>query len=167
MELVLVSACLLGERVRYNGQDAETRHSIIDRWMSEGRVVSVCPELLAGFAVPRAAVEIVGSGGAAVIDGAARAVETAGRDVTSEFVVAAERTLKIVQDRNIRVAVLTDGSPSCGTSYIYDGTFTGEKHYAMGVTASLLSRHGIVVFNQDQLLEADGLLAELEMDRDP
>lgn len=47
MEKVLISACLLGERVRYHGGDARIDHPVLRRWADEGRLVPVCPEVKA------------------------------------------------------------------------------------------------------------------------
>ena len=46
---VLVSACLLGERVRYHGGDAWIAHPILERWHAEGRLVAFCPEVAGGL----------------------------------------------------------------------------------------------------------------------
>ena len=68
MEKVLVSACLLGEPVRYNGRDKRCEHDVLDRWLREGRVVAVCPEVAGGLPVPRPPAEIVnGAGGGKVL----------------------------------------------------------------------------------------------------
>ena len=53
MQKILISSCLLGNPVRYNGLDAKLRSDILDRWTGERQVVSVCPEVAAGFSVPR------------------------------------------------------------------------------------------------------------------
>jgi uncharacterized protein YbbK (DUF523 family) len=58
--------------------------------------------------------------------------------------------------------VLTDGSPSCGSSYIYDGSFTGVRQPGRGTTAALLNAHGIAVYAESQIAELDMLLAQLE-----
>ena len=50
---VLVSACLLGERVRYNGAEATSESPVLARWTAEGRVVPFCPEVAGGLGVPR------------------------------------------------------------------------------------------------------------------
>jgi hypothetical protein len=44
IEKVLISACLLGERVRYHGGDARLDHPILLRWREQGRLVRICPE---------------------------------------------------------------------------------------------------------------------------
>lgn len=163
MERVLISACLLGQPVRYNYEDARVADQIITRWISEGRIVGVCPEFTAGFGVPRPAAEIVGIGGAAVLDGVARVIEAGGNDVTPQFVAGAQAALELTRANCIHIAVLTDGSPSCGTSYVCDGTFRGGKTYGqIGVTAALLHRRGIAVFSQFALVLADQQLRELD-----
>lgn len=58
MQRVLVSACLLGERVRHNGEHKQSHDSVLQRWLREGRVVPFCPEVAGGLPVPRPAAEI-------------------------------------------------------------------------------------------------------------
>lgn len=74
---ILVSACLLGQPVRYNGAGKPLTHAALARWRAEGRVVSVCPEVMAGFAIPRAPAEIAdGADGEAVLRGKAKVIDT-------------------------------------------------------------------------------------------
>jgi uncharacterized protein YbbK (DUF523 family) len=161
MRKVLIGACLVGQPVRYDGKDAKVDSEIVSRWLAEGRLVAVCPELAGGMGVPRPPGEIVGIDGAAVLDGAGRVMESSGRDVTDPYVSGARSTLELARAHDIQVAVLKDGSPTCGTSYIYDGTFRHVRKYgAMGVAAALLRRHGIAVFSQDQIALADRALRE-------
>src|SRR5689334_4441140 len=65
MERVLVSACLLGEKVRYHGGDATCGDPILNTWLTEGRVVRVCPEQEGDLPTPRPPAEIAGGDGAA------------------------------------------------------------------------------------------------------
>ena len=59
---------------------------------------------------------------------------------------------------NIKVAILKERSPSCGSSEIYDGSFSRTKLAGAGVTATLLRQHHIQVFNETQVdLVADFL----------
>ncbi len=97
----------------------------------------------------------------AVWEGRAEVVENTGRKVTHLFVTGAEQALAKARELNVRLAVFTDGSPSCGTSYIYDGTFSGRTKPGVGVTAALLERNGIAVFSEKRLLEASELLLRL------
>lgn len=159
---VLVSACLLGEKVRYNGADATSGSPILGRWLSEGRVVPFCPEVAGGLGVPRPAAEIQGDGGGAVLAGAARILTATGVDATASFLHGANLAVEQAQTENVRLAVLKDGSPSCGSRSIYDGSFRGERIAGQGVTAALLEAHGIRVFSEAELDEAAHYIDDLE-----
>jgi uncharacterized protein YbbK (DUF523 family) len=158
---ILISACLLGEKVRYNGRDAFTDSPIIARWHREGRIVPFCPEVAGGLGVPRPAAELQGGSGADVLDGLLRIATAAATDVTDAFLSGARRALATATAERVRLAVLKDGSPSCATTYLYDGSFSGRRRSGAGVTAALLERHGIRVFSERQLEEADAFLASL------
>ena len=158
---MLVSACLLGEKVRYNGAAAAADSAILAQWMKEGRVVPFCPEVAGGLGVPRPAAEIRGAGGEAVVQGRASVITAGGSDVTANFLRGAELALAAARSQNARLAILKDGSPSCGSGSIYDGTFSGTRRSGQGVTTALLERHGIRVFSERQLDEAAGYLAQL------
>lgn len=168
MTPILVSACLLGRPVRYDGSDKFADSAILQRWLREGRVVSVCPELAGGLPVPRPAAEIEPAttneqrGGAAVLAGRLRVLESTGGDVTAAFVAGAQDALRIARERGIRVALLKEGSPSCGSNAIHDGGFAGRTIAGDGVTAALLRAAGLAVFSEAQFAQADALLAELD-----
>lgn len=162
---ILVSSCLLGNAVRHNGKDARIEDAILSKWKQEGRVVAFCPELAGGFAVPRPAAEIVSGDGLAVWEGKAEVKENTGRNVTRLFVKGAKEALEKAKELNVQLAVLTDGSPSCGTSYIHDGTFEGGTRPGFGVTAALLERNGIAVFGEKQLSEAAEFLLRVQSRR--
>lgn len=151
-EKILVSACLLGRPVRYNGSAKTLTHPVLDQWMQEGRLVSICPELKAGFSVPRPPAEIGDSmSGSAVLSGQARVIEATGADVTELYIAGAHSALALAQEHGCRFALLIDGSPSCGSGFIYDGAFAGRKHVGAGVTAALLRQHGIEVFAETEI----------------
>lgn len=157
-----MSACLLGARVRYHGGDARSEHPVLRRWQEDGRLVAVCPERDGGLPTPRPPAEIVGDdGGRGVLKTIALVRTRDGNDVTAAFVHGAEEALAAARAAGIRVAVLKDGSPSCGTSFTYDGTFTGARSHGPGVTAALLEQHGIRVFNESQIDAADAWLRDL------
>lgn len=149
---VLVSACLLGRPVRYNGSAKTLEDALLDRWISEGRVVSVCPEVMAGLPTPRPPAEIAnGASGSAVIEQDGRIIEVDGKDVTEAYLAGARIALEHAARHDCRYALLTDGSPSCGGSFIYDGSFEGRRIDGEGVTAALLRQHGIAVFSQGEI----------------
>jgi uncharacterized protein YbbK (DUF523 family) len=163
MHRILVSSCLLGEPVRYDGGHCRCAHPVLERWLREGRVVAVCPEVAAGLATPRPPAEIAPGGtGATVLSGAAQVLDPSGRDLTAPFVRGAHLALELARVRGIRVAVLKDGSPSCGSAAIHDGTFAGARVPGAGATAALLTRAGLHVFHEGQLEEADRCLAALD-----
>jgi uncharacterized protein YbbK (DUF523 family) len=158
MEKVLVSACLVGQAVRYDGMPATCRSTILARWVSEGRVVAFCPEVQAGAPVPRPPVELVGGDGRAVLGGAARALEANGRDQTGLLIEGARAAADLCARRGIRVAVLKARSPSCGSDGIHDGSFAGALTPGDGVAASALRECGVAVFGEARLTEADASL---------
>jgi uncharacterized protein YbbK (DUF523 family) len=156
---LLVSACLLGRPVRYDGNAKTLHDGLLDRWMQEGRVVPVCPELLAGLPTPRPPAEIAHEkSGAAVLRGTASIIEASGEDVSATYVAGARAALELAVREGCRFALLTDGSPSCGSSFIYDGSFTGRRHAGEGVAAALLREHGIQVFSPDQITQMEALI---------
>jgi uncharacterized protein YbbK (DUF523 family) len=162
MVKVLVSACLLGEKVRYNGAAAAASSAILTQWLDEGRVVPFCPEVAGGLGVPRPAAEIAGGAGESVLAGLASVVTASGADLTSHFRRGAELALAAARANDARVAILKDGSPSCGSGSIHDGTFSGRKRDGQGVTTALLERHGIRVFSEAEFTDAANYLAGLE-----
>ncbi len=157
---ILVSACLMGHAVRYDGQAKPLAHPALDRWRAEGRLVTICPEMSAGMPVPRLPAEIEpGKSAAEVLSGGARVLESNGGDVTAEFRQAAENALALALETGCAYALLIDGSPSCGSGFIYDGSFSGRRQPGEGVTAALLKAHGIQVFSDrdvDALVEVLG-----------
>jgi uncharacterized protein YbbK (DUF523 family) len=162
MHKILVSGCLNGRPIRFDSTNVSVESEIWDRWESEGRLVAFCPELAAGFPVPRAPAEIVGSTASVVLQGRGRVKEDNGTDVTDMFVDGARLAASKAMAEGCLMAVLTDGSPSCGTSYNYDGTFTGGTVEGMGVTAQLLHDNGLRVFGEDRIDEADRYLRSLD-----
>ncbi|GAA3583847.1 DUF523 domain-containing protein [Nonomuraea rosea] len=163
MERILVSACLMGRKVRYDGRAKTSADAWLAAWREEGRLVPFCPEVAGGLAIPRPAAEIEGgAGGAAVLSGAARVLATDGSDVTAEFVAGARAALAAARSAGVRLAVLKEGSPSCGVLAVYDGTFSGGRVPGQGVTTALLESEGIRVFDEDHIAEAAGYLRTLE-----
>ena len=156
---LLVSACLLGDPVRYDGCSKSLSDEGLDRLVEQGRVVRYCPEVAGGLPVPRPAAEIQGGDGDAVLAGVAKVRTRAGEDVSDCFIAGAERTLEFCRQHRVSAAVLSEASPSCGSSSIYDGSFTRRSIAASGVTTALLRQHGIAVFSQHQLTDAISYLA--------
>jgi len=152
---VIVSACLLGSPVRHDGRDKFCDHPVLRRWIGEGRIVSACPEVLGGLSTPRPPAEIVA-------DGSRRVLTREGKDVTDAFERGAREAGAIAEASAVRVAILKENSPSCGSSFIYDGTFSGAKLTGEGMTAAYLRKQGIAVFSEEQIDDAAEYVASLE-----
>jgi uncharacterized protein YbbK (DUF523 family) len=159
---ILISACLLGANVRYDGSNSHIESGILQQWQQEGRILSTCPEIAGGLPVPRAPAEIDQGDAGAVLRGAADIRRRDGNDVTDAYLDGAEKTLALCMQHKVRIAILKEGSPSCGVACVNDGSFSGRKIDGQGVTSCLLARHGISVFSEQQISEAARRLNELE-----
>lgn len=138
-EAIIVSACLLGIRSRYNGEEAVSEEvSLLSR---KYELIPVCPELLGGLSVPRPPAEILGG----------RVIDKEGADVTANFILGAEKTAEIAERHGCSQAVLKARSPSCGAGVIYDGTFSGKRISGNGITADRLFSLGINIVSEDNL----------------
>jgi uncharacterized protein YbbK (DUF523 family) len=125
----------------------------IQKLIKEGKAIPVCPEQLGGLSTPRNPAEIVGGDGEDVLDGKARVIDNQGRDVTDAFIRGAYETYRIAKTIGADEAILKEKSPSCGSCWIYDGSFQGKKKPGVGVTTALLKRKGIKVISEDTMLE--------------
>ncbi|MFQ5585637.1 MAG: DUF523 domain-containing protein [Thermodesulfobacteriota bacterium] len=139
-EPIIVSACLLGIKCRYNGTDAAST-ALIEMARSH-LLIPFCPEQLGGLATPRTEAEIEDGSGNDVLDGASRVLTGNGKDVTLHFTRGAEEVLKIARLFDISEAILKEKSPSCGVTSI---TRRGNVVRGAGVTAALLRREGLLV----------------------
>ena len=145
IDKILISACFLGERVRYNGEVKPLLSVLVQKWQKQGRLMAICPEVISGLPVPRAPAEIEQS--------TKKVLTIESVDVTEQFDKGAELALRLCQRHNIRLALLKESSPSCGSSNIYDGTFSQQKIIGEGVTTKLLRENGIKVFSEGTIKE--------------
>lgn len=138
-EKILVSACLLGEKVRYDGRgyDPSPLESLKERYT----LIPVCPEVLGGLSVPRDPAEILSG----------RVLTREGRDVTAEFEEGARKVLTLCQQEGITKAILKSKSPSCGKDRIYDGSHTKTLIPGHGKTVELLLESTITVYTEFEL----------------
>jgi len=136
---ILVSACLLGIKCRYDGKSKEYP-AVLELLKSE-TLIPVCPEQLGGRPTPRIPVEIKNG----------RVVEENGCDRTEEFVHGAEEALRIAKMYDCKKAILKAKSPSCGFGKIYDGTFSKTLTDGNGISAQLLYDNGIEIINEDEI----------------
>ncbi len=156
MHKILISRCLLGEKVRYDGGDNLLDNPILRTWQQQSRLVPICPEVAGTLPTPRPPAE-------RIFDVAGNKVITiSGDDVTEQFNLGAQAALSLCQRHQIKLAILKQSSPSCGSEQIYDGRFVGQKIPGQGVTTELLRQHGIAVFGEDALADAEQFLMTLE-----
>ncbi len=150
---ILVSACLLGDPVRFDGRAKTVLDPRLDRWAAEGRLVPLCPEVAGGLPVPRPPAERQPDG---------RVMDDRGVDRTPAFELGAQRALEAAREHGCGLAILKEGSPSCGVSRIYDGTFTKQPLAGQGLTTERLKAEGIAVFSELELDDAERLVETLE-----
>jgi len=146
----LISACLLGIKCAWDGQDIYKSDKAIELSNSE-MLMPVCPEQLGGLRTPRAPQEIQGGIGEDVLDGKCKVLNIDGEDVTQKFINGVEETLKIARLFHIEEFIGKSKSPSCGCGQIYDGTFSRKLIDGDGVTTALLKRNGIRVVTEEEL----------------
>ena len=139
--MFLVSACLAGLNTRYNGTACRNKHVL--ELVAHGKAFPVCPEQLGGLPTPREPIELVGGGGESLLKGKAKAIGIkSGKNYTRNFLKGAREVLKIAKMLKIKNAILNDGSPSCGCSYIKVGN---KRIKGKGVTAAALLKTGVNV----------------------
>ena len=135
----LCSACLLGIKCRYDGKSARNRKVIM--LLKTETLIPVCPEQLGGLPTPREPAEIRGE----------KVFTRSGKDVTENFKRGAKEVLKIAKLYGIKEAIMKQGSPSCGSGRIYDGTFSGKTIKGDGITTAMLKENGIKVITEEDL----------------
>ncbi len=141
MERILISACLVGDNVKYDG--GNNKNPLISQLLEKYELVPFCPEVEGGLPTPRHPSEQRGE----------QVVNDLNEDVSDEFYRGADLALNICLYLKITKAILKERSPSCGVHSIYDGTFSHKVIPGMGVTAALLKRKGITVYSEDEIPE--------------
>jgi len=136
---ILVSACLLGVRCRYDGE-SKMCPAVLDL-AKEHELIPVCPEQLGGLPTPRTPAEIQGE----------RVVTRDGRDVTKEYQKGAEEAARLYQLLRCDCAILKARSPSCGCGQVYDGSFSGTLTPGDGTAARTLKRLSVPVATEESI----------------
>ena len=139
MKTLLISACLLGVRCRYDG--GSKPQPGVEALAGRYRLIPVCPEQLGGLPTPRAPSERQGG----------KVISREGRDVTAEYRRGAEEALGLLDFFHAEGAVLKERSPSCGKGAIYDGSFSGVLTEGDGVFAQRLRERGVPVYGETDI----------------
>jgi uncharacterized protein YbbK (DUF523 family) len=148
--VVLVSACLVGLRCRYDGKVIVD--SRIQDALAEHTWLAVCPEQLGGLSTPRPPSQISGGDGFDVLSGKAGVISEDGTDVTDLFIRGGKEALKLAQYGEVVKVIFQDKSPSCGVRRIYHGEKVVQ---GCGVTTALLIDEGFVVISIEELLQGE------------
>lgn len=144
MAKYIVSSCLLGNNCKYNG--GNNKNDLIIDFLKDKEYITVCPEVSGGMTTPRDPSEIIRFIPLKVIN-------NKGKDVTSNFINGAGIELDKINNEDIICAILKEKSPSCGSNYRYDGTFTSTLIQGMGVFAYLLKEKGIKIYSEDTFIK--------------
>lgn len=147
--MILVSACLLGHRTKYDGGSNDT--PLLIKQASRGQFIAFCPEQMGGFPIPHPASEIISGSGEGVLAGHCKVLNKHGEDVTALFVRGAEKSAELAAKYRITAAIIKQRSPSCGSRQIYDGTFSHRTKPGMGVTAAILQKLDIPLYSEEDL----------------
>ena len=103
-----ISACLLGERVRWDGGHKRDAF-LTDVLGKHVEWVAVCPEVELGLGVPRPPIDLVDADG-----GTRLVVSTSGEDLTERMLAYAAWRAKGLASLDLDGYVLKSKSPSCG-----------------------------------------------------
>ena len=132
---LIVSACLLGNLVRYNGQHSRDRFvkSLEDFFELE----TTCPEVEAGMGIPREPIRIVQNGTARLLG-----VQTS-KDYTDVLEEFSSRKIQIFRHQPINGFIMKQKSPSCGLFSVKNYLPNGHPQ---GRRAGLFGEHLIESF---------------------
>lgn len=136
---IAISACLLGENCKYNGENNYSEE--VMRFIKGHEVIPICPEVEGGMPIPRPAVEIVNG----------RIQTKDGEDFDEVFRKGARIILERIKKENVDLVILQSRSPSCGVHQIYDGTFSKTLVAGQGILARELMNKGIEVIDVEEI----------------
>jgi len=140
-EKLLISACLMGQNVKYNG-----KNNLIDLSSLQEKytLIPFCPEVEGGLPTPRPPSEIISFNPLKIIN-------INGVDVTHNFILGATKCVELAKKLNIKQALLKSNSPSCSSSMVYDGSFSGKLTKGKGVSTLFLEKEGIEIFDENSI----------------
>jgi uncharacterized protein YbbK (DUF523 family) len=151
-----ISSCLLGEKVRYDGQHKLDRfcRDVLGEYVE---YVPVCPEVECGMPIPRESMHLEGD------PEAPRLITTRTRkDLTEQMVTWANRRVKELEKEGLCGFIFKCRSPSCGMSGVpicdRDRTTPGT---GQGIFAGLFMKHFPLLPVEDEERIRDAVLREI------
>jgi uncharacterized protein YbbK (DUF523 family) len=139
-EKVVVSACLIGRNCKYNGGNNENQKII--NFLLDKEVISVCPEVMGGLSTPRLKSEID-------LKDKNKVINENKEDVSEFFIKGANIALNEALNNGVKLAIVKEKSPSCGSKKIYNGEFNGTLIDGSGMFTRLLKEKGIKVLTEE------------------
>jgi uncharacterized protein YbbK (DUF523 family) len=136
--VVAVSACLLGERVRWDGGDRMSARVSLLLDDPAVAVLPLCPEILGGLGCPRAPMHWAGD----------HVLDDAGNDRTLALNAGAARADVLVHAAGASEAILKERSPSCGVRQVHGSSGLEPRQ---GAFAARLVRRGLRVLSDEDL----------------
>lgn len=146
---ILISGCLAGLRVRYNG--VALPHPWLEDLTKRAVLFPCCPEILGGLGVPRSPCRFVGGDGRAVLKGQARVFDNQGIDRTGAFLRGAEEVLHQCRLVQPDLIIFKERGQSCG---LHSVDIEGRKQLGCGVATAVLEFLGIPIIAEEDPLPA-------------
>lgn len=149
---ILTSGCLYGWHCRYDAVDCPCEDERYLEWKKQGLLIPVCPEVFGGLETPRPDSQRIKD----------KVIACTGQDVTEEYEKGAREALRLAEEYDVVCCIMKEDSPSCGSKFIYDGTFTDTKKPGEGRAVELLRKAGYKVFDEDEIDQAEKFISELK-----
>lgn len=147
---ILVSACLLGHNVRYDGKSKPSNQII--ELSKNHELIPICPEFMGGFRIPHDPIENKNG----------RIVTKNAKDETAKLIKGSKIALDKYLVNNCAFAILKSKSPSCGRDYIYDGNFNNTLIMGDGFFTKILKENNIKIFNENEIEEINNYIEKLK-----
>ena len=141
MAKILISACLLGYKTRYDGLSKPSKK--IKEIFENDILIPICPEQMGGLSTPRPKAEIKGD----------KVINIDGKDVTSNYIEGAKMALEIAKLNDVDFCILKSKSPSCGKGLVYDGSFSNNLISGDGVCTKLLKENGFKIYSEEEIMD--------------
>ncbi len=146
-----VSACLLGQAVRWDGGDKRDRF-VVEELAAVAELVPVCPEVELGMGVPREPIQLVRADRVRLLG------RESGRDHTEAMERFAEARVAQLAAMGLDGYVLKADSPSCGRAGVAVRSPTGEvTRDGVGAFAKVLAARlpGLPLVDERELADPE------------